>query len=480
MSHPGVSPCSERRRPTAQRAPPGGCPRSPRVRGPRRVLQSCILSNRRAACRGPRPGVGCARAPAAAARPLRPPPTRRGPPRRLPRGARREPRLRRPPLDAAAGRGGAHRAGRLPGAGVQRADRDRLPRRRVARGAQPRGCGGPRRPLPRRGGGRGAAREGARSLRGPPGPPRGPGAARVRGERLRRRLEEIERSFGPRWLRSDPVELVRGLAAPEDREVAAFLASALAYGNVVQIRRSVEEALRRMEGGPRAFLERLDRPRARRAFEGFVHRFHRGEALASLSWILSRMLRRSGSLEAFFAEGGAGPSVREGIASFSARALSLGEGGIGRAERVRFFFSSPDGGSACKRLCLFLRWVVRPDDGVDLGLWTRISRSALVLPLDVHLWRLVRCLGLTRYATPGWNAAEEATAALRRLDPEDPLRFDFALCRLGMLARCPRPRDARPCSACPRRRRGVRRGSRFADLVLAGPAAGPRSDPGAG
>ncbi|MGH7150649.1 MAG: DUF2400 family protein, partial [Planctomycetota bacterium] len=200
----------------------------------------------------------------------------------------------------------------------------------------------------------------------------------MRGGRLRRRLEEIERSFGPRWLPSDPVELVRGMPAPEDREVAAFFASALAYGNVVQIRRSVEDVLRRMEGRPRAFLDRLDRPRARRAFEGFVHRFHRGEDLATLAWILSRMLRRSGSLEAFFAEGGGRnvPSVREGLVSFASRALLLAEGGLRRAERVRFFFSSPAGGSACKRLCLFLRWVVRPDDGVDLGLWTKISPSA--------------------------------------------------------------------------------------------------------
>ncbi len=96
----------------------------------------------------------------------------------------------------------------------------------------------------------------------------------MRRGRLRLALEAIERSFGPGWLGSDPVEIVRRFSAPEDREVAAFFASALAYGNVVQIRRSVEEALRRMEGRPRAFLDRLDRPRARRAFEGFVHRFH--------------------------------------------------------------------------------------------------------------------------------------------------------------------------------------------------------------
>jgi uncharacterized protein (TIGR02757 family) len=289
----------------------------------------------------------------------------------------------------------------------------------------------------------------------------------LRGEALRRRLEAIGAAFGPRWLPSDPVELVRALPDGGDREIAAFLASALAYGNVVQIRRSVEEVLRRMDGRPRIFLERLEPGRARRAFEGFVHRFHRAEDLASLAWTLAGMIRRSGTLEGFFREGASGgaPALREGLVSFSTRALALDDGGLRRRGGLRFFFPSPAGGSACKRLCLFLRWVVRPDDGVDLGLWTCLRPSALVLPLDVHLGRLARCLGLTRYRTPGWKAAEEATAALRRLDPEDPLRFDFALCRFGMLARCPRPSAGHPCPACPRRRKGGAGRGRFAHLA---------------
>ena len=96
-------------------------------------------------------------------------------------------------------------------------------------------------------------------------------------------------------------------------------------------------------------------------------------------------------------------------------------------------------GSACKRSCLFLRWMVSPDDGVDCGVWTRVSRARLVLPLDTHLFRVVRALGWTRRKSSGWAMALEATARLRALDPDDPIRFDFALSRLGILGLIPAP-----------------------------------------
>ncbi|MCH8138832.1 MAG: DUF2400 family protein, partial [Proteobacteria bacterium] len=95
----------------------------------------------------------------------------------------------------------------------------------------------------------------------------------------------------------------------------------------------------------------------------------------------------------------------------------------------------PAAGSACKRLNLFLRWMVRRD-AVDLGVWSGLSPSTLVIPLDTHVIRVGRCLGLTRYRSPGWAMATEITASLRRLDPEDPVRFDFSICHLGMMDAC--------------------------------------------
>jgi uncharacterized protein (TIGR02757 family) len=113
---------------------------------------------------------------------------------------------------------------------------------------------------------------------------------------------------------------------------------------------------------------------------------------------------------------------------------------------VCHFFPRPSGGSACKRLNLFLRWMVR-QDAVDLGVWTRVPASKLVVPLDTHVIRLGRCLRLTTRATPGWKMAAEITAALRRLSPDDPVRYDFSLCHIGMAGMCGygTPRGNRDC-----------------------------------
>ncbi len=173
-----------------------------------------------------------------------------------------------------------------------------------------------------------------------------------------------------------------------------------------------------------------------------VHRWTRGTDLVALLWMLRQMLERSGSVEAFFVEGldrGA-PDVSQALDSFSARALALD---MRRAYRRRlrgrpgvcYFFPRPSSGSACKRLNLFLRWMVRRDE-VDPGGWTRVPRSKLVVPLDTHIIRLGKCLRFTRYGRMPLLRAVGITAALRALDPEDPVRFDFSLCHVGMMGAC--------------------------------------------
>jgi len=115
---------------------------------------------------------------------------------------------------------------------------------------------------------------------------------------------------------------------------------------------------------------------------------------------------------------------------------------------VRTFFSSPEKGSACKRFNLYLRWMVRREGGLDFGLWTSIPPAALVIPLDTHVARIAGLMGLTRRRTADWKMALEVTDALRRLDPLDPVKYDFALCRLGILEYCPRRVDPVKCAAC--------------------------------
>jgi uncharacterized protein (TIGR02757 family) len=110
-------------------------------------------------------------------------------------------------------------------------------------------------------------------------------------------------------------------------------------------------------------------------------------------------------------------------------------GRIPQRPGVCYFFPRPSAGSACKRLNLFLRWMVRKD-AIDMGVWTNVSPSRLIVPLDTHVIRLGRCLRLTKYASPGWKMAAEITASLRELDPRDPVRYDFSLCHIGMMKAC--------------------------------------------
>jgi uncharacterized protein (TIGR02757 family) len=126
---------------------------------------------------------------------------------------------------------------------------------------------------------------------------------------------------------------------------------------------------------------------------------------------------------------------------------------------VGYFFSRPSSGGACKRLNLFLRWVVRRD-AVDLGLWSSVWPAQLIVPLDTHIIRVGRCLGLTRRVSPGWKMAVDITATLRRLAPEDPVRYDFAMCHMmGAAASAPHERAVPAARVCrpkvrdPRRRR---------------------------
>ena len=226
-----------------------------------------------------------------------------------------------------------------------------------------------------------------------------------------------------------------------DREVVAFIAAALAFGRVQSVLNSIEGMLAVMGASPAAFVRDFTPQRDRDRFKHLVHRWTNGADFAALVWILRQMIDRSGSLEDFFVEGLADDAIDVGDAlqSFSSRALTIDVTPIyGRRKPkpgVAYFFSRPSSGGACKRLNLFVRWMVR-QDAVDPGGWTGVSRSRLVIPLDTHTIRVGRCLRLTRYTTPGWRMAADITATLRRIDPDDPVRYDFSLCHMSMMGAC--------------------------------------------
>jgi uncharacterized protein (TIGR02757 family) len=150
-----------------------------------------------------------------------------------------------------------------------------------------------------------------------------------------------------------------------------------------------------------------------------------------------RVRARSGSLEAAFAAGDPGGETIEGALDAFAAAVRDADPGFARRGAAAFL-PAPADGSACKRPLLFLRWMVRRD-AVDPGPWRSVDPARLVVPLDVHVARAARRLGLLRRRATDWRAALETTRALRRIDPADPVRFDYPICRAGILGARGRP-----------------------------------------
>ncbi|HKD19540.1 MAG TPA: TIGR02757 family protein [Thermoanaerobaculia bacterium] len=275
---------------------------------------------------------------------------------------------------------------------------------------------------------------------------------------LGERLEALYRLYGPETVATDPILFPRRYDTPEDREVAGWIASAFAYGQVSTIQASVGRLLDALGQRPAAGLDAIRdfRGFAREALAGFRHRFHGARDAAALLYAIARVRDEAGSVRAVF-EGEfreEEPDVGGLVSRVVARLLALDYRPVlGRRtppsrSPVRFFFPDPADGSACKRWNLYLRWMVRRD-AVDFGLWPGIPTDRLIVPTDTHVHRIARRLRLTRRKTADWTAAREITQSLSRFDSRDPVRYDYALCRIGILDIC-RPLPSRSlCEDCP-------------------------------
>jgi uncharacterized protein (TIGR02757 family) len=261
-----------------------------------------------------------------------------------------------------------------------------------------------------------------------------------REQLLKPTLDRLYDSFNAPDSATDPIHVVRRFTRGDDREIVAFCAAALAFGRVASVLQSIERLVAVMGEGPAAFVRRFEPARDGAPLRDFVHRWTRGADVIALLWVLRQMLDRSGSIEGFFVEGDpGGDDVGGALDSFSRRALALdlraAYGRVPVRPGVCYFFPRSSAASGCKRLNLFMRWMVR-HDALDLGVWTRVSPSRLIVPLDTHVIRVGRCLKLTRRTSPGWPMALDITRALRTLDPADPVRYDFSMCHLGMMNAC--------------------------------------------
>ena len=306
---------------------------------------------------------------------------------------------------------------------------------------------------------------------------------RFQVEALKPVLDRLYGEFNYPDSATDPIQIVRRFTRPDDREVVGFIAASLAFGRVASVLQSIERVLAVMGPHPAAYVRAFRPSRDAASFRDVVHRWIRGRDVAALVWVLHQMLARFGSIEAFFLEGFdlAAPDVESAIDSFSRRALALDlavvYGRVPKRPGVCYFFPRAAGGSGCKRLNLFLRWMVRRD-ALDLGVWRRLPAAKLVVPLDTHVIRVGRCLKLTSYRSPGWRMARDITASLRRLDADDPVKYDFAICHIGMMNACGFGK-AQKDSQCPLRGACDPRTSEVRSLKFEGGRAKPgRAKPG--
>lgn len=259
-------------------------------------------------------------------------------------------------------------------------------------------------------------------------------------------------SDGAALARSDPVELVRHYGDPHDQEVVGLIVAALAYGRVASIKASASKLLERLGSSPAASV---DSGHAVEAVRGFVYRFQKGDDLARFVTAIARVRHVYGSLAGAFVavDRGGDPDYAETLDRF----VRLLRDQFDRPPSYGLSYLLPRGGTtggAAKRLCLYLRWMIRPHGEQDLGAWRTLTSGAvdsarLIIPLDTHIQRIARYIGLTERKTHGMKTAREITAALRRLRPDDPLVYDIALCHLGISGRCPRKRDVEKCVDCP-------------------------------
>jgi uncharacterized protein (TIGR02757 family) len=247
-------------------------------------------------------------------------------------------------------------------------------------------------------------------------------------EEWRVALEGLYAAYSDRGFAArDPVSALYSYDRLEDREVVGLLAAGLAYGRVASILKSLEEVRARLGETPAHFVCDATNDTLRRTFRGFQHRWTRAEDVVSLLAGVREVSREWGSLGAAFGTvSGEEATVQEALARWVGL---LRRGHAGRNSLL----ADPAAGSACKRLFLYLRWMVRMD-AVDPGGWPHVSPARLIVPVDVHMHRVGQALGFTRRKQADLATALEITDGFRRIVPEDPVRFDFVLTRPGILS----------------------------------------------
>lgn len=243
---------------------------------------------------------------------------------------------------------------------------------------------------------------------------------------LKNKLEYHYKAFDKTKISPDPIEYPHKYSNKNDIEISAFISSLFAFGNIIQIMKVLDKIHSIIGSSPFDFT--LNYTSTKNYFRNIQHRFYRNYDIENLFSALNRFYNKTDSLEFFFENKN---SIRQNISLLSKQIikhccqknkLSIG---------LKFMFPDPEKGSACKRMNLFLRWMVRKDE-IDFGLWNNISTSQLIIPVDTHIAKIAKELRLTNKKNVSWNMAEEITNNLMKYDSTDPVKYDFALCHIGM------------------------------------------------
>lgn len=246
---------------------------------------------------------------------------------------------------------------------------------------------------------------------------------------LNRKAEQYNQPF---FIASDPVSIPHRYSVKQDVEIAAFFAAVFAWGKRAIIIKKTTELLALMDNAPYSFITGF-REHDLRNFLSFRHRtFNTTDLLYFISFLRHHYTRYPSLEDAFLPHYGAltEEPVKAGLIHFHQYFFSLEDA----PDRTKKHISTPARKSACKRLNMFLRWMVRKDDkGVDFGLWNKLNQKDLICPLDLHVARVARNLQLLTRKQNDWQAAMELTENLRRLDAADPVKYDFALFGLGVM-----------------------------------------------
>lgn len=253
------------------------------------------------------------------------------------------------------------------------------------------------------------------------------------------------------YLFSDPIQFIHQYSDPRDQEVVGLVSSLFSYGSVSQILKAIHCILKPLGEHPADILSK--EYKGKNLWPGFYYRFHREGHIVVLAEVLADLLKEYGLLSAYFKKGFKKKADLEGVLSFVSgdfreRAFKRASPDLVRG--FKFLFNSPKDGSACKRLCMFMRWMVRKDE-IDVGIWDWFPKEKLVIPSDTHIARLSYYLGLRKgkeMRPPSWKMALEITERLREVSAKDPVSFDFALTRLGILDLCKRRYEKTICENC--------------------------------